>query len=112
MLKNGAKAGNIFENFIVSEILKSHLNAGKTLSSIYYYRDKDKKEIDLVIEKDGVLHPIEIKMTGNPTKAMSKNFTVLDSIPDKKRGLGCILCQYEKKLYLSEDVLALPISYI
>ena len=83
VLKNGAKAGNIFENFVVSEIMKTHLNAGKTISSIYYYRDKDKKEIDLIIEKDGVLYPIEIKMSANPTKGMAKNFSVLHNIPDK-----------------------------
>lgn len=112
VLKNGAKAGNIFENFIVSEILKTYLNAGKTISSIYFYRDKDKKEIDLVIEKDGTLYPIEIKMTGNPTKAMAKNFAVLDAIPDKQRGMGCIICQYDKLLYVSENVVALPVDYI
>ena len=112
VLKNGAKAGNIFENFIVSEILKTHLNAGKTISSIYYYRDKEKKEIDLIIENDGILYPIEIKLTANPTKAMAKSFSVLDKIPNKKRGLGCILCQYENKLYLSEDVVSLPLTYI
>lgn len=112
VLQVGAKAGNVFENFMVSEILKTYLNAGKTTTSIYFYRDKDKKEIDLVIEQNGILYPIEIKMTGNPTKAMAKNFFALDNIPDKKRGMGCILCQYEKSLYLSEDVLALPISYI
>lgn len=112
VLKNGAKAGNIFENFIVSEILKTHLNAGKTISSIYYYRDKDKKEIDLIIEKDGILYPIEIKMTANPTKAMAKNFSVLKDIPDKELGIGCILCQYGRKHYLSEDLISLPITYI
>lgn len=112
VLKNGAKAGNIFENFVVSEIMKTHLNAGKTISSIYYYRDKDKKEIDLIIEKDGVLYPIEIKMSANPTKGMAKNFSVLHNIPDKKIGIGCILCQYDSKLYLSENLISLPITYI
>lgn len=112
VLKNGAKAGNIFENFIISEILKTYLNAGKTLSSIYYYRDKDKREIDLVIEKDGVLYPIEIKMTANPTKAIGITFTVLDKIPNKERGLGCVLCQYENMLYLNEKIVSLPITYI
>lgn len=72
VLRTGAKAGNIFENFVVSEILKSHLNVGSTIKSVYFYRDKDKKEIDLIIEKDGVLYPVEIKMTGNPIKAMEK----------------------------------------
>lgn len=91
-LKNGAQAGNIYENFIVSEILKSYFNAGKTISSLYFYRDKDKKEIDLVIDQDGTLYPIGIKMTGNPTKSMAKHFKVLDNIPNKKRGTGIILC--------------------
>lgn len=112
VLRNGAKAGNIFENFVVSEILKSHLNAGKTISSVYFYRDKDKKEINLVIEDAGVLYPIEIKMTGNPTKAMAKNFSVLEKISDRKIAMGIILCQYDRKTYLSEDLMALPIEYI
>ena len=108
----GAQAGNIFENFIVSEILKSHINAGKTISSIYYYRDRDQREIDVVIEEDGKLYPIEIKMTANPTKAMGKHFSALDNIPNKTRQPGIILCQYDKKLYLKEDMIALPINYI
>ena len=110
--RTGAQAGSIFENFVVSEILKSHLNAGKTISSIYYYRDRDQREIDVVIEEDGKLYPIEVKMTGNPTKAMGKHFSALDNIPDKIRQPGIILCQYDKKLYLKEDVIALPINYI
>lgn len=70
----GTQAGNIYENFIVSDILKSHLNAGKTISSIYYNRDRDQKEIDIVIYEDGKLYPIEIKMNANPTKTMGKTF--------------------------------------
>ena len=110
--RTGAQAGNIYENFIVSEILKSHLNAGKTISSIYYYRDRDQREIDVVIEEDGKLYPIEVKMTANPTKAMGKHFSALDKIPGKIRQPGIILCQYDKKLYLQQDMIALPISYI
>ena len=110
--RTGAQAGNLFENFIVSEILKSHFNAGKTISSIYYYRDKDQKEIDVIIEDNGKLYPIEIKMTGNPTKAMAKHFSVLCNIPNKEIQPGIILCQYHRKTYLAEDVIALPIDYI
>lgn len=110
--RTGAQAGSIYENFIVSEILKSHFNAGKTISSIYYYRDRDQKEIDVVIEDDGKLYPIEVKMTANPTKAMGKHFSALDNIPGKIRQPGIILCQYDKKLYLNDDLIALPISYI
>ena len=108
----GAQAGNIFENFVVSEILKSHINAGKTLSSLYFYRDRDQREIDVVIDEDGKLYPIEIKMTGNPTKEMGKHFSALDNIPNKERMPGIILCQYEKKVYLSEKIISLPISYV
>lgn len=108
----GAQAGNIFENFIVSEILKSHINAGKILSSIYFYRDRDQREIDVVIFEDGKLYPIEIKMTGKPTKEMGKHFSALDNIPNKERMPGIILCQYDKKVYLSENIISLPISYI
>lgn len=110
--RTGAQAGNIYENFIVAEILKSHFNAGKTISSIYFYRDRDQREIDLVIEEDGKLYPVEIKMTGNPTKAMGKNFKALDNIPNKERQPGIILCQYERKTYLANDIIALPIEYI
>jgi len=111
-LRNGAKAGNIFENFVISEIMKSHINQGKTLRSIYYYRDKDKKEIDLLIEENDILYPIEIKMTSNPTKTMAKNFDVLEKISNKTIGNKIILCQYDKKTYLTEDLIALPIEYI
>lgn len=110
--KVGAQAGNIFENFVVSEIVKSHLNAGKTISSIYFYRDRDQREIDLVIEEDGKLYPIEIKMSGNPTKAMGRHFSALDNIPNKERMNGIILCLYDKKTYLSENIISLPITYI
>lgn len=112
VLRLGAKAGNIFENFVISEIMKTHLNSGKTLKSLYFYRDKDKKEIDLIIEENNTLYPVEIKMTANPTKAMAKNFDVLNKISDKQIGNGIILCQYDKKTYLKEDLIALPIEYI
>ena len=117
-LKNSAVAGNMFETFIVSEILKSYSNSGGDYRfSIFYYRGKDKKttgdsEIDLVIQENGVLYPVEIKMTGNPKATMSSSNQILDKIPDKKRGLGIILCMIDKKTYLRDDLLALPIEYI
>lgn len=111
-LRTGAKAGNIFENFIISEIMKSYLNAGETQPPLYFYRDKDKKEIDLIIEQNGILYPIEIKMSAQPTKSMAKAFPLLQQIPNKQVGLGVILCQIDELRYLSEDVIALPIEYI
>lgn len=117
-LKNSAVAGNMFETFIVSEILKSYTNEGKDYRfQIFYYRGKDRKvssenEIDLIIEENGILYPIEIKMTGNPKASMASANTVLDRIPDKKRGNGIILCLVDRKTYLRENLIALPITYI
>lgn len=117
-LKNSAVAGNIFETFVVSEVLKSYCNEGKDYKfSVYYYRGKDKKasaenEIDLVIQEDGILYPIEIKMTGNPKAVMGSANQILDKIPDKTRGMGVILCLTDKKIYLRENLIALPIEYI
>mgnify|MGYP002855821245 FL=1 len=117
-LKNSAVAGNMFETFVVSEILKTYSNAGMDYKfNIFYYRGKDKRmfgdnEIDLIIQKDGILYPVEIKMTGNPKATMAGANEVLDKIPDKKRGMGAILCMVEKKTYLRENLVALPIEYL
>jgi len=117
-LKCSAVAGNMFETFVVSEILKSYSNEGKDYKfSIYYYRGKDKttskeNEIDLVIEEDGILYPVEIKMSGNPKANMGAANVILDKIEGKKRGMGVILCLIDKKMYLRENLLALPIEYI
>ena len=117
-LKNSAVAGSVFETFVVSEILKSYSNEGRDYRfSIFYYRGKDKRtscenEIDLVIQEDGVLYPIEIKMTGNPKASMGAANPVLDKIQDRRRGLGVILCLIDKKTYLRENLVALPIEYL
>ena len=117
-LKCSAVAGNIFETFVVSEILKSYTNEGKDYKfNIFYYRGKDKNsssenEIDLILEENGVLYPIEIKMSGNPKASMGATNPVLDKITDKSRGLGVILCLIDKKTYLRENLVALPIEYI
>ena len=117
-LRNSAVAGNMFETFVVSEILKTYSNAGMDYKfNIFYYRGKDKRksgdnEIDLIIQEDGKLYPVEIKMTGNPKATMAGANEVLDKIPDKKRGMGAILCMVEKKTYLRENLVALPIEYL
>ncbi len=117
-LKCSAVAGNMFETFMVSEILKSYINEGKDYKfSIFYYRGKDKgsfgeNEIDLIIEEDGILYPIEIKMSGNPIANMGATNPVLDKIKEKSRGMGVILCLIDKKTYLRENLVALPIEYV
>ena len=109
---NGAMNGALFENFVISEVIKSYYNAGHDAQNLYFYRDKDQREIDLVIEKDGVLYPVEIKKSSRPSLDMAKSFAVLNKIPGKTVGTGCILCQCEKKAFLSDTVMALPIEYL
>lgn len=109
---NGAMSGGLFENFVVSEIIKSYYNAGHETEKIYFYRDKDKREIDLIIEKDNTLYPIEIKKSARPGIEMAKHFSVLSKLAGVSVGQGCIICQCDKSSYLSDDMVALPIEYI
>ena len=107
ILMNGLLNGAILENYIVSEIRKSYLNLGKE-PYLYYYRDKDRKEIDLILEADGLLHPIEIKKSANPTLSMVKNFDVLrkSSVPV---GQGAIICLKDRLTALDRDTLVVPV---
>jgi predicted AAA+ superfamily ATPase len=90
ILMNGAINGSILENYVVSEILKSYSNNGIDCAA-YYYRDKDGKEIDMIIVGDGKLHPIEIKKASSPPTELASAFKVLDKC-DLPRGLGAIVC--------------------
>ena len=77
--------------------------------NIYYYRDKDKKEIDLIIEQNGKLYPIEIKKTAIPNKNMIKNFSV---IPEDKIGEGAVICLSKSDFPITKNINAIPVSYI
>lgn len=125
-LKNGAMAGAMFETFVINEILKSYSNEGLEYDfNVFYYNGKDKKrkkenggeveidgEIDLILQENGILYPIEIKMSASPKADMASEFDVLDGVPDKKRGMGVIICLYDKKMYLRENLIALPLEFI
>ena len=102
--------GAILENYVVSEIIKSYHNAGKE-PFIYYYRDKDTKEIDVILERDGQLSPIEIKKTASPSKQLVRVFSVLDK-GIMKRGNGGVLCMYDDLLPLDKDNFIVPIWLI
>lgn len=110
--KNGAMSGQIFETFTVSEIIKSHMNAAMPLEKIYYYRDKEKREIDLVIENENTLYPVEIKKAATVDPMWTRSFSVLQKISDKTIAPGVVLCQVDKPLPLSETSQALPVAYV
>ena len=108
VLESGAMSGAIFETFVVAEIIKSYVHNGKE-PNIYYYRDKEKKEIDLIVEKNGKLYPIEIKKSANPDKSAVKNFSV---IPDDKQGEGAVICLAKEDYPITKTINAIPLYYI
>lgn len=105
-----AMNGALLENYAVSEILKSYQNMGKE-AFLYYYRDKDAKEIDLLIEGDGKLNPIEIKKTVTPEKKIVKAFSIIEKSP-LERGTGAVLCMAERLGAFDSQNIIIPIGLI
>ena len=110
ILANGAISGAILENYVVAEIRKSYLNAGQE-PPLYYYRDRDNREIDLVLEGNGKLHPLEIKRALNPPAETGRVFAVLDkaAIP---RSVGGVICPRTKLSAVDKDTLLIPVGLI
>jgi len=105
-LEVSAMSGKIFETYVVSEILKSYHNAG-IRPPIYYYRDTDGKEVDLILEYNDTLYPIEIKKTGNPGRNTIKNFNVLQN-SGKSVGEGAVVCLYNKVVPIDKNNWTVP----
>lgn len=109
-LESGAMNGAILENYVVAEIRKTYLNCGKE-PYLYYYRDKDSKEIDIVLEHDGVLNPMEIKKTSNPGTELIKVFDVLDK-SSTPRSKGAVICMKPELGAIDRDNYIVPIWMI
>ncbi len=108
-LENGAMDGAFFETYVVTEIVKSYFNAGKA-ADIYYYRDVDKKEIDLLIIKGNKLYPIEIKKSKEPANP-DKNFSVLKKLNLEVQP-GLIICMSDELIPYNRDCWYCPVSAI
>ena len=106
----GAMSGALLENYTVAEIIKTYHNAGQE-PFLYYYRDKDAREIDLILERDGKLFPIEIKKMASPPKKLTKVFDLIDKSP-LQRGTGAILCMADQLGAFDQNNLIVPISLI
>ena len=109
-LSVGAMSGALLENYVVAEILKSFRNSGRE-PFLAYYRDKDRREIDLIIERDGKVFPIEIKRSVSPSANLVKAFKALDSGP-WQRSTGAIICLAESLGSMGKDALIVPVSYL
>ena len=121
-LEKGAMSGAFFESFVFSEIYKSYLNAGKE-PPVFYYRDKDQKEIDLLIYQNGTLFPVEIKKAASPGKTATKNFKVLEPVKEPEKfghinelkvdiGTGNVICMARDLLPLDEKNWYVPVWLI
>ena len=110
ILANGALAGHILENYVVTEIIKSYKNAAKDCL-FWYYRDKDNKEVDMILESDGMLHPIEVKRSVNPGTELAGAFSVLDRATTP-RGSGAIICMRPELSAVDSNNLIVPVWYI
>ncbi|OQY05707.1 MAG: ATPase [Planctomycetales bacterium 4572_13] len=109
-LEAGAMAGAVFETYVFTEILKSYWHQGFQ-PLIYYYRDKDKKEIDLIIEQNQTLYPIEIKKGGSPKKEWIRHLSVLSKF-NRKIGDGIVICMTSEATPLDNKNTALPVTVL
>lgn len=89
-LEAGAMAGHIFETWCFAEILKSYRNCGRR-PALSFYRDFDQVEIDLVIERDGILYPVEFKKSADPGRESARHFAKLEKF-GKPLGMGAVVC--------------------
>ncbi len=109
-LMNGAQNGAILENYVISEIVKGYFNSGQE-PYLYYYRDKDGKEIDVLWEENGTIYPLEIKKTHNPRRELTKTFDVLQK-SDKVLGQGGVLCLRNDIQRLNQMNCVIPIRCV
>ena len=111
-LEKSAYSGAIFETYVVNEIIKSFTNQGKDARKhLYYYRDNNQKEIDLLINYNNVIYPIEIKKSANPGKEAIKNFDVVNNFETEK-GNGIVLCMAKDIIAYDDNNYIVPLEYI
>lgn len=110
-LEVGALSGAIFEKFVVSEIIKKLTSFRiEPNMKLYYYRDKDQKEVDLIYVEGDTLYPIEIKKGISPSKP-NKNFAVLNKYCNDI-GTGIVICLTPKLQPINKDCWICPIELI
>jgi predicted AAA+ superfamily ATPase len=107
-LESGAMSGAIFETYAITEIIKSYWHQGRQ-ATVYFYRDKEKKEIDLLIEENGTLYPVEIKKSASPGTKDIRNFAVLQK-QKAVIGHGAVICLTQRQIPITREVDGVPIG--
>jgi predicted AAA+ superfamily ATPase len=112
VVRDGAMAGALFETFVVNEVMKSFQNKGILDPPLFYYRDKDKREIDLLFVQDGCICPLEIKRSAAPKQHDIAAFKVLENISGYTRGPGGVLCLADRLMPLTDKDAIIPLGYL
>ncbi len=110
VLMNGAASGHYYENYVIGELMR-HYAYGKNKVNLNFFRDNKMREIDLIIEEEGILHPVEIKKSSVPDKSAAKSFGVLKSA-FRTVGTGAVICMSDVVLPLDENNLIVPSNLI
>ena len=109
-LRNGAASGHYYENYVVMELVKNYAYA-KSKANITYFRDTNTKEIDVFVEENNVIHPLEIKKSAAPDRREIKKYSVLDKA-SLNRGNGGIICMCEEPIRIDEENCFIPSNLI
>lgn len=111
-LQSSIQAGAFFEGFVLTEIIKGHLNAGLPMPDLYYCRDTNGNEVDLVLCDGLSLYPVEIKSSSLARSADTAKFKLLDSLAGFQRQPGMVVCNCAQPLPLGDGSWACPASYL
>ena len=109
-LMHGAACGHFFENYIIAELLKNYAY-GHSKAGLTYYRDSNAKEIDVFVEENGMIHPLEIKKSANPDRREVKKYELIDKA-GAIRGSGGIVCMCEEVIPIDERNCFIPCNLI
>lgn len=110
VLREGAASGHFYENYVIMELVKNYAYA-KSKANLTYYRDSNAKEIDVFVEENNIVHPLEIKKSATPDKREVKKYALLDKAA-VDRGTGGIVCMCEEPIPIDEKNCFIPSNLI
>lgn len=107
---NGAASGHYYENYVVMELAKNYAYA-KNKANLSYFRGSNNKEIDVFVEENGLIHPLEIKKSAPPDRREIKKYAVLDKAAIA-RGKGGIICMCDEPIPIDAENCFIPSNLI